>query len=177
MSAVAEAFDDGDRRRERTAQWNDFRREIRERLNEVRPPRVDENDRAWREQVYGWARLHMPDETELVRRVAQREVDNQEGHATKRANDLLRDYWQGRAPLDWSVAGPWPIRVDGVRIRLDAATPADVDTAANQLAVDLTKTHQAGLAAVQAMHFLADTAREAGYTTVARIGDLPPRKE
>jgi hypothetical protein len=163
--------------RRRKQAWNEYRSEIRDLLNETRPARVDENDKNWREDAYTWARLHLPYETELVRRVARNEVDRQEGHATKRANEILRDYWQGRIPFEWSMAGPWPIRVDGVRIRLDAAVPADVDKAAGQLALELQKTHEAGQAAVNAMRFLAQAAIRQGVDTVAKIGDLPLRNE
>ena len=91
-------------------------------------------------------------------------------------NDYLRDYWQGRMPLGWELVGPYPIRVDGVRVRLDVATPSDVEKAADQLAAELAKTFQSGLAAVSALRYLAGKARENGLETVARIGDLPPHK-
>lgn len=160
-------------RRRRDQAWNEFRATIRDRLNEIRPGRVDEAEREWREPVYGWARQHMPDETELVRRIARAEVDRQEGEATRRGNDYLRDYWQGRMPLGWDLVGPYPIRVDGVRVRLDVATPNDVARAADQLAAELTKTFQSGLAAVSALRYLGQRAIESGLTTVAKIGDLP----
>jgi hypothetical protein len=157
--------------------WAEFREKIRDLLNDARPERVDENDRVWREPIYGWARAHMPDETQLVRREARRVVDHMETQATKRGNDLLRDWWQGREPLDWSLVGPYPVRVDGVRVRLDHATTRDIAVAAAQLHVVNEKTYEAAEAAVAAMRDLVSRAEQAGLTVVAQLGDLPPHQK
>lgn len=157
--------------------WAEYRAEIRRLLNEVRPARVEQGDKAWREPIYGWARTHMPDESQLVRREARRVVDHLEGRATRDGNELLRDWWQGRAPLDWSLVGPYPVLVDGMRIRLDHATRRDVAIAAAQLHVVNEKAYDAAEAAVAAMRDLADRAEHAGVVAIAELGNLPPHQQ
>lgn len=168
--------DDLGRKRHEEA-WAEYRTKIRDLLNDARPLRVEDGDKAWREPIYGWARAHMPDETQLVRREARRVVDHIEGVATKRGNELLRDWWQGREPLDWSLVGPYPVRVDEIRVRLDHATTRDVAVAAAQLHVANEKVYEAAEAAVAAMRDLVARAERAGLTVVAELGDLPPHQQ
>ena len=109
--------------------WAEFRAEINRQLNERRPERIGIGETEWREPVYAWARNHMPDESHLIRHIAKREVDRCETEATKKGNKLIREWMRGLLPLDWSLVGPYPVKVGEVRVRLDVATPEDVDRA------------------------------------------------
>jgi hypothetical protein len=157
--------------------WGPFRAEIARRLNELRPERITMGETDWREPVYAWARNHMPDESHLVRHVAKREVDRQEREATKRGNDLIRDYGHGRMPLEWSLVGPYPVNVDKVRVRLDVATPDDIDAATVELLAKGRQTFEEVMLLVETLRYLAQRARSEGHATVAAIGDLPAREQ
>jgi len=155
--------------------WEEYRRQIDRRLDEIRPGRIGASDRAWRERVYGWARNHIPDETTIVKRFAEAEVDRREAQATKRANKVLRAWLHGQAPLSWEILGPLPIRVGNVRVRLDHATPEDVDDAARELARQGLATYQEVVLLVEGLRALAREARRGGHANVAQLGDQPPR--
>ncbi len=155
--------------------WASFRAQIDARLDASRPQRCSATEREWREPIYAWARNHMPDETQLVRRIAQREVDSREGIATKRGNIFIRDYMHGRVPLSWSLVGPLPVRVGKLRIRLDVATPKEVEDAARELvAAGQAILDEVALLA-EGLTELAEEARAKGFLTVALIGDKPPK--
>jgi len=154
---------------------SEFRREIDNRLDRYRPQRVAAGEKDWREPVYAWARNHMPDETHLVRRIAKQEVDNRETQATKRGNKLLRDYMHGRSPLSWAMVGPLPVVVGRLRIRLDVATPKEVEDAARELLVTGQAIFDEVALLASCLEELAEEARQKGYLTVAKIGDKPPR--
>jgi hypothetical protein len=157
--------------------WAEFWAEIDRQLNERRPERIGIGETDWREPVYAWARAHMPDETHLVRHIAKREVDNREKEATRKGNNLVRDWMHGRMPLDWSLVGPYPVIVNKVRVRLDVATPDDVEAAALELQTKGRQVFDEVLLLVEGLRFLADQAREAGHVVVAALGNLPPREQ
>jgi hypothetical protein len=154
--------------------WKFFHRQIDERLDAIRPKRAGVGETEWREPVYAWARQHMPDESNLVRNIAKSEVDRREGAATKRGNKLLRDYAKGIIPLSWAMFGPMPIKVDRtLRVRLDAATPDDVDDAARELRSDAKRVFDEVTILADGMEDLARMARRRGLPFVASLGDLP----
>lgn len=155
--------------------WQEFRSEIDKRLDARRPERVSVTERDWRQPVYAWARNHMPDETNLVRRIAEREVDRRESEATKRGNNLIRDYMHGRAPLSWQLVGPLPIKVDKLRIRLNVATAAEVEDAARELRAAGKQVFDEVNLLCDGLLLLAREARERGVIAVSLIGDQPPR--
>ena len=156
--------------------WKAYHREIDQRLDELRPERVGAGEKEWREPVYGWARNHIPDESNIVHHFAEQIVDRREGQATKRGNEHLRRWMHGQMPLTWADLGPLPIRVGKLRIRLDAATPEDLDDAAGEVQADGARTWQEVLLLAETMREIAKLARRAGLATVAKVGDLPPHE-
>lgn len=166
-----------DRERELRQSWKEFYAEVDRRLDAVRPERVGQGEYEWREPVYGWVRNHLPDEANLIRRTAKAEVDRREVQATKRGNNFLRAWMHGQAPLSWKLVGPLPIVVDKVRIRLDVASPEDVENAARQLLKRGTQTFQEVQLLVTALGDLARAARKEGFARVSRLGDMAPRKD
>ncbi|MGH3476020.1 MAG: hypothetical protein ACRDQD_04195 [Nocardioidaceae bacterium] len=157
--------------------WSEFRAEIDRRLDEKRPARCGPEEKDWREEVYGWARNHIPDETHLVRVFAKDEVDRREGLATKRANNYLRRWGHGQVPLDWSLVGPLPIKANAVRIRLDAATPDDIEDAARELAAAGKVTFDEVMLLTESMRDLARAARRSNVATIVLLGNIGPRRE
>lgn len=156
--------------------WAEFRREIDRRLDELRPPRADTGDRTWREPVYGWARNHLPDETNVVRKFAKDEVDRRETEATKSGNKIVREWMKGWRPLHWHDLGPKPIKVtETLRVRSDAATPDDFDDAAQLIITAGKRTFDEVMLLGEGMHDIARLARRAGHAYVALLGDLPSR--
>lgn len=168
MTDTLVGSDDGDDK-----SWKEFRAAIRERLNEHRPDRVGAGETEWREKDYAWARNHMPDESRLVRVVAKQEVDRQEALATRKGNDILRRYIQGESPLEWALLGPYPITIDGLRIRWDAATPDDADDAAREYLDDSKRRYDKEVVLGHGMQDLSRKARREGHSKVAQIGDQP----
>ena len=170
-------FDDGDDD-EMPKMWQEFYRSIDLKLDSIRPKRASLKERDWREPVYGWARNHIPDESTIIHRFAEKEVDRREAQATRRGNDILKLYWEGQAPLFWNDIGQWPIKVDREqRVRLDACTPQDFEDAATLLQDTALKTYNHAMMVVQAERELARRARDAGLIIVALLGDLSPRSE
>lgn len=155
--------------------WAAYHSEIDKRLDEIRPRRSSSGDKDWREPVYGWARNHIPDESNLIRHFAEKEVDRREATATKRGNDLLRRWAKGQMPLLWSDLGPLPTLVDGVRIRMDALTPDDMDDAAREQRSKAKQVYDEVLILSESLEDLARTARRSGCSFVAEIGDQDPR--
>lgn len=155
--------------------WADYHAEIDKRLDALRPQRSSSGEKDWRAPVYGWARNHIPDETNLIRHFAEKEVDGREAKATRRGNKLLRRWAKGHIPLLWSDLGPLPVVVDGVRIRMDALTPDDMDDAARELRSNAKQVYDEVLILTDSLEDLARTARRAGCSFVAEIGDLDPR--
>src|SRR5262245_29226623 len=160
-----------------TKEWENYRREIDKRLNAIRPQRAGVGEREWREPVYGWARNHIPDESNLVHNFAARIVDQREGQATKIGNLHLRGWLHGVEPLDWSVVGPYPVRVGKLRIRLDAVTPDELEDAARELRAAGQIVWNEVLLLHDGMLDLARAARRQGLATVAKLGDQEPREQ
>lgn len=154
--------------------WTEYRRQIDRLLDEHRPARANAGDKDWREPVYGWARNHIPDESNLVRHFAERSVDGREGQATKRGNRVLRLWLHGQTPLEWKICGPLPIVANRVRVRLDAAIPDEVEDAATELRHRGKLTYDEILLLSEGLQRLARLARRAGLAKVSLIGDLPP---
>ncbi len=157
--------------------WAEFRHEIDRKLDELRPERGSQSEKEWRAPVYGWARNHIPDESNLVRYFAEAEVDRREGLATKRGNLLLRRWAKGQMPLFWVDLGPLPVVVEKVRIRLDAVTPDDIEDAARELEHQGKATYDEVLLLVDGMRDLGRNARRKGLSVVALLGDLKPRTD
>lgn len=155
--------------------WTEYFRGIDQRLDALRPDRSGRNDKDWREPVYGWARNHIPDESNLIRKFAEREVDRREAVATKRGNKLLRSWARGQAALFWKDLGPLPVVVAKVRIRLDAVTPDDIDDAARELEEAGKAVYDEVVLLGLALRDLGRAARRKGLATVALLGDLDPR--
>jgi hypothetical protein len=154
--------------------WAEYHAEIDRRLDEVRPPRAGVGETDWREPVYGWARNHIPNEPDLVRRTAKRVVDLREGEATKRGNVFLRAYGHGQQMLDWAMLGALPIKVGEVRVRFDAATPEDLEDAARLLERNAKRQYDEEVLLVGVMRDIARDARRGGFAFVAQIGNLTP---
>lgn len=155
--------------------WGAYSAEIDRRLDEARPERSASGDKEWREDVYGWARNHIPNESNLVRYFAEKIVDSREARATRRGNKLMRAWAKGHRPLLWTDLGPLPVVVDKVRIRLDAVTPDDMDDAARELLAAGKATYDEVVLLGMAMQDLARNARRHGFDRVALLGDLEPR--
>lgn len=155
--------------------WGEFREQITERLNTVRPERASHDDKDWREPVYGWARNHIPDESNIIRYFAEKEVDAVEARATRQGNKLLRQWAKGQRPLIWSDLGPLPVIVEKVRIRLDAVGPDDIEDAARELEVAAKATFDEVVLLGLCLRDLARMARRQGLDRVAQLGDLDPR--
>lgn len=151
--------------------WKVFIAGINERLNEHRPARVGRSEEDWREPVYAWARNHMPDESHLVRTIAKREVNRVEGDAAKRGNKMLRQYAHGQAPLYWGELGPYPMIINEMRVRWDAATPDDVDDAAQEIRSNGKRQFDEVTILADTMQELARSARKSGLDKIALIGD------
>jgi hypothetical protein len=157
--------------------WAEYHTEIDKRLDALRPQRSSSGDKDWREQVYGWARNHIPNESNLVRHFAEKEVDGREAKATRRGNKMLRRWAKGQIPLLWSDLGPLPVVVDRTRIRMDALTPDDMDDAAQELRSTAKQVFDEVMILSESLVDLARAARRAGCSFVAEIGDLDPRGE
>lgn len=159
--------------------WAAYERGIDERLNAARPPRSGPKDRNWMEEsgVLGWARNHLPFEQYAVRNFAEAIVIKREALANRRANGIVRRYALGQAPLFWGDLGPLPFTIDEerVRVRFDAATPADLDNHAAHIRESAKKRVEAELVVAAALEDLANRARAAGFMRVAQIGDMPQR--
>lgn len=165
---------DDDERESRAA----YHAEIDRRLDQLRPKRASVSETDWRQPVYAWARNHMPNEATLVRDQAKRDVDVREGEATKRGNLYIRRYLKGQIPLEWALLGPSPIKVGRrLRVRLDAATPQDVEDAARLILAEGKATYDEVVLLAGGLLDLARDARQAGFTFVAEIGDLPLRED
>lgn len=161
--------------------WAEYEQAIDERLNKARPSRSSPKDRDWMEKsgVLGWARNHLPQEEYAVRKFAEKIVMEREGKANRRANRLVKRFATGQAPLFWSDLGPLPFTLDdeGVRVRFDAATPADLDTHASHIRENARQRFEAELLVASTLEDLARQAREGGFVRVAQIGDLPQRSQ
>lgn len=152
----------------------EYRAEIDRRLDAIRPKRAAISDRDWREPVYTWARNHMPNETNLVRRQAQRDVDRRERDATHRGNGKLRDWQIGTMPLFiWTDVGPTPIRVGDDHVRLDAVTIRDGRQFARETRTSAKRTYDSQLLVATAIEEMCDLATEKGCLLLAELGDLP----
>lgn len=155
--------------------WGAYHSHIDRLLDTARPERSESGDKDWREDVYGWARNHIPNESNLVRYFAEKIVDSREARATRRGNKLLRAWAKGQRPLLWSDLGPLPVVVEKIRIRLDAITPDDMDDAARELMAVGKATYDEVVLLGMALQDLARNARRQGLDRVVLLGDLQPR--
>lgn len=159
--------------------WAEYEEGIDARLNAARPGRSGPKDRSWMEEagVLGWARNHLPYEEYAVRNFAEAIVMRREGFANRKANRLMRRYALGQAPLFWGDLGPLPFTIDHerLRVRFDAATPADFRTHATYIRETAEKRREAEFLVASALEELADLATAAGFSRVAQIGDLPQK--
>jgi hypothetical protein len=98
----------------------EMRRQVRLLLTERRPDRytvdgpADEDGEAaagWLDAIAEEVKDLAP-EDEIRKILARNVVGQEEGQATRRANDLLRKYGRtGQMPLDWFDTKDWPIAV------------------------------------------------------------------
>lgn len=156
-------------------QWGAYHSHIDRLLDTARPERSESGDKDWREDVYGWARNHIPNESNLIRYFAEKIVDSREARATRRGNKLLRAWAKGQRPLLWSDLGPLPVVVEKIRIRLDAITPDDMDDAARELLATGKATYDEVVLLGLALQDLARNARRQGLDRVVQLGDLEPK--
>jgi hypothetical protein len=159
--------------------WGEFWEEIDRRLNLARPARSSPIDRGWMQPIFGWARNHIPNEENLVRHFAEREVVARESKLNRKANRLLKRYASGQQALTWTDLGPLPFTLDtaGLRVRFDAATPDDFEGHARHIRGRAKQTFQSELAVAAALDDMAKMARVAGHARVAMLGDLPIRED
>jgi hypothetical protein len=155
--------------------WSEFHALIDQALNKARPPRAKPSDKEWQAPVIGLAANKMPDESMLLRRFAEQVVSQRDALATKHAKKIMKDYVRGIVPLDWSMFGPLPIDVGGLRVRLDVATPNDVEDAARETERRARLSYQSALAVVDGFRDIARDARDRGFPLVHLIGDQPLR--
>jgi hypothetical protein len=161
--------------------WKDWRQQIAEDLDGHRPDRYGRGETDWMGPVIARARGRMPtDDALVIRRHVEREVRNQETQASRRGNDLVRQWREGQRPLDWQVFGPCPIVVGGdkpsdeVHVRLDAASLQDVRDAIDAgHSRNLANYNRAELA-LDGYRVLERRAAAAGYEQLSLLGDLPP---
>jgi hypothetical protein len=149
-----------------------FRQHIADMLNQYRPDRAAADERGWRDPVYAWAEANMPADARTVAFVAAAEVDNAESRATTAGNKILRAFQQGQAPLSWDMVGPYPVVVGKLRIRLDAATPEDLEDAAQQLDTHARRNYAQELLLVDCLRDLARLTRRSGKRYASELGDL-----
>lgn len=108
-------------------------------LAQLRPERYDPSDKDWMDDAVERAHealLERNDNASVVADAARRRVYQREGHATKRANKLLRTIFEaGQLPLGWGEEN-WqvalfedlrlPLSIDKTRrVRIGAAGPED----------------------------------------------------
>ena len=130
------------------------------------------------EPTKGWARNHIPDESNIVRHFADDIVQRREGLATKRGNNFLRKWNEGERPLDWALFGPLPIKLpDGLRVRLDAATLMDIEDAAVLMEEEAKRNFDKVVILVRALRDLVREARGKGFQRISQLGNLTPRDE
>lgn len=160
---------------DRDGSWAEYYARIDAILDEDRPARALPSETAWMERARGFARNHIPNESEIVRHFGDDITSRREGLATKAANKILRLWMNGQAPLDWGIDGSKPIKLkDGTRVRLDCATSDDLRNAARALAGRLRITYDNGMVAARGMWLLATEATRRGYATASDIGDQEP---
>lgn len=168
--SVAPSFDDDESVR-MLAEW---REQIAHRLNRDRPTRYSRTDGAWMEPTISWARAHQPlDDVEVVRLAARTAVVQQESHANRKANNLIKRY-AGQGVLFWADLGPLPFTLDerdGFRVRFDAATPDDFDQRAQLIRESADRRRDAEYVVAAWLESIATEARAAGYERVAQVGD------
>ena len=157
--------------------WRQWKAEIVRRLNLARPTRYGREDRDWMEPTKGWARLRMPDETNLVRVYAERIVNSIEANATRTGNRLMHAWNNGQRPLVWDEYGAFPVTIDDLRVRLDAATSDDMRDWATEREGEAKRNYDAELSLARAARDLADLAAARGLERIRELGDLAPRGE
>lgn len=155
--------------------WQSFKQAIDELLDQHRPERAGQGEKDWREPVYGWARNHIPNEQNIVRRFAQEEVDRREALATKVGNKIVRAWMHGQSPLIWGQLGAKPIIVGKLRIRCDVATAEDFDAAAQQIENAAKKTFDEAMQLAQGYRDLGHETIKRGVDHAPKLGDLAPR--
>ncbi len=154
-----------------------WHREIDERLDQVRPARASLADDAWMKPVDKWADENQPQRRIAARLRARDVVRRRNRHALTRTRNVLRKWALGQAPLSFTIDGAAPIKVGDEHVRLDAATPRDMDISAKEVKEKANSDHQRTLLGAQAQMDLARMAREAGHAVVRLLGDQPPREQ
>lgn len=159
-------------------EWAEWRAGIDERLNEARPARAGSGEQGWRASVFSWARNHMPNETMLVRIIAEREVNARERVATRKGNEVLRGWFtDAQMSLTWADIGFYPILVGNDHVRLDVVGPQDLRQFAREQRRSAKIVYDAVVNLADAAEYLAEMAVQAGVTTVAQLGNLPPHAQ
>lgn len=161
--------------RQNQALWEDWRAQIAEDLNKHRPDRYERNETDWMGPVIARARGRMPtDDAVVIRRHVEKEVRNQETQSHKRGNKFVREWNEGRRPLDWKLYGPCPILVDGIKVRFDAASRQDVRDFVDQAHADNLANFNRAEIALDGYRTLERMAAAQGYEQLSLLGDLPP---
>lgn len=155
--------------------WRDWRKQIADDLDKHRPERYGRGETDWMSPIIARARGRMPtDDAVVIRRAVEREVKSEEAQATKRGNNLVREWQEGQRPLDWRIFGPCPIVVGTIKVRLDVATRQDVRDAIDEAhAKNLANYNRAELG-LEGYRNLERRAAAQGYEQLSLLGDLPP---
>jgi hypothetical protein len=166
-----------DERLENDDLWRNWRAQIAEDLDRHRPDRYDRGASDWMGPIIARARGRMPtDDAVVIRDYVEKQVRNQETQATKRGNKFIREWFEGRRPLDWRLFGPCPIIVGTTHIRLDAATRQDVRDSVDQGHADNLDNYNRAEVALEGFRTLERRAAAQGYEQLSLLGDLPPNE-
>jgi hypothetical protein len=154
-------------------------------LAQLRPERYDPNDKEWMDDAVQRARdalLERNDNAGVIADAARRRVYQREGHATKRANKLLRSIYEtGRLPLGWGEDGWQVVLFDDLRlplsigktsrVRIGAAGPEDFTEWELESGREQDKWVEARMNARRGAQLVAAWLREQG---ARRFEDLRP---
>lgn len=165
-----------------TKELNDL---IDDWLAAERPERYDAGDKEWMEGVVKRAATRLegqPDHARVFLDAARRRVYLREGTATRRANKFLRDIARtGQMPIGWGEGEAWksvlsdilsaPLSIDRQRVRLGAATPADLEAWELENAREEDKRRLAQIEARLGARLLGDWLRAQG---AQRVDDFRP---
>lgn len=145
-------------------------------LDAARPTKVY-SDNAWitaahiPQKIRDWDLQHGTIDQALLAS-AERDANRLEGQSSKSANRALRRWLTDEAPLDWSLLGALPVKIDAKRkCRYDSITPDLVEDAADFTEAQGRRVYGEVLLLVDALRVLARAARRAGVTVVTALGD------
>ena len=152
-------------------------------LSDDRPDRYQASEKEWMDVVVERATKALqgrPDKDGVIQDIARRRVYQREGQATRRANKVLRDIGDtGQLPLGWDDEELWremlyeklrlPLSIEQQRVRLGAASPADLESWKTTNKREEEKRNAAQEAARQGADLLARWVRE---QHVLRVEDL-----